>query len=79
VIRQLLVALGVSVTTAWVGLFGAWAFNPDSGAVAHSEALWRIFGIPGEVAWVVTAVLVVVLLLALAAHFTCRGLRLVRH
>jgi hypothetical protein len=31
-----------------IGLSGAGAFNPDTGAVLHSEALWRIFGIVGE-------------------------------
>jgi hypothetical protein len=75
VIRHLFAALGVSITTASVGLFGAWAFNPDSGTVTHSEVLWRIFGIPAEAAWVVTAVLVVVLLVALAARFMGVGLR----
>jgi hypothetical protein len=78
VIRNVLIALGVSITTASVGLFGAWAFNPDSGAVTHSEVLWRIFGIPAEVAWVITAVLVVVLLVAFAARFTGMGLRLLQ-
>jgi hypothetical protein len=32
-----------------VGGIGAWAFNPDSGVVLHSSALWRIFGITFEV------------------------------
>lgn len=31
-----------------LGGVGAWAFNPDSGAVLHSEVLWRIFGIMCE-------------------------------
>ena len=78
-IKKILIAIGVSVSTAWVGLLGAWAFNPDSGAVAHNEALWRIFGVPAEIAWVATAALVVVLLVALAARLVSRGLRLVRH
>ena len=79
VIKKLLMLLGVSISTAWVGMFGAWAFNPDSGAVTHNEVLWRIFGAPGEIAWLVTAALVVVLLVALSARLVGRGLRLVRH
>jgi hypothetical protein len=79
VIKKLLIVLGVSISTAWVGLFGAWAFNPDGGAVAHSEVWWRIFGVAGELAWVATAALVVVLLLALAARLAGRGVRLIRH
>jgi hypothetical protein len=79
VIKKLLIAIGISISTAWVGLFGAWAFNPDGGAVANSEVLWRVFGVPGEIAWVATAALVVVLLVALAARFAGRGLRLLRH
>lgn len=31
-----------------LGGLGAWAFNPDSGTVLHSEILWRIFGIMCE-------------------------------
>jgi hypothetical protein len=31
-----------------LGLLGAWAFNPDTGAVAHSETLWRVFGVMAE-------------------------------
>jgi hypothetical protein len=33
-----------------VGLFGAAAFNPDSGAIVHSTVLWRSFGLMFEVA-----------------------------
>jgi hypothetical protein len=40
VIRNLLIALGMTIATAWVGLFGARAVNPDSGA--HSEVLRRV-------------------------------------
>ena len=28
-----------------VGFVGAWAFNPDDGAVQHSEPLWTVFGL----------------------------------
>ena len=28
-----------------IGLAGAWAFNPDDGAIAHVDALWTVFGI----------------------------------
>jgi hypothetical protein len=31
-----------------LGGVGAWAFNPDRGAVVHSLVLWRIFGIMFE-------------------------------
>ena len=27
-----------------LGAVGAWAFNPDSGAVHHDALLWHIFG-----------------------------------
>jgi hypothetical protein len=37
--------LAVSATLVIVGMAGAWAFNPDDGAVWHAEPLWRIFGI----------------------------------
>ena len=39
--RALLVAPAVVVT----GLAGAWAFNPDDGAVLRSLPLWRVFGL----------------------------------
>jgi hypothetical protein len=35
--------------------FGAWAFNPDNGALLHNALLWHIFGIvavTGPRSWV---------------------------
>jgi hypothetical protein len=75
VVKKLLIALGVSISTGWVGLLGASAFNPASGSVAHSEIIWRVFGIPAEIAGLTTAALVVALLVALAARLAVRGLR----
>lgn len=41
--------VGVALLVAIpIGFVGASAFNPDSGAVLHSEVLWRIFGIMCE-------------------------------
>lgn len=59
----LLVALGLTVT---VGLAGAWAFNPETGGVLHSELLWRIFGVMAEGGLFLTALLVVLWLLGVA-------------
>ena len=38
---------GVVVATCLFGfgMAGAWAFNPDDGAIAHVEILWRLFGV----------------------------------
>ena len=69
--RKLLIAVGLSAATAWVGLLGTWAFNPDNGALLRSDLLWRVFGVPGELAWVATPVLVVLLVFAVVARF-CR-------
>jgi heme/copper-type cytochrome/quinol oxidase subunit 2 len=52
-----------------VGGAGAWAFNPDSGAVLHSEILWRIFGIMCEGG----AVLLIVFLLVTGLVFLVRN------
>lgn len=47
--RRLLASAAAALALAVpLGLAGAWAFNPDSGAVLHSEILWRIFGITAE-------------------------------
>lgn len=40
----MLIALVVAVVFLQVGLFGAWAFNPDNGEVLSSEPLWMLFG-----------------------------------
>jgi hypothetical protein len=77
--RKVLIAIGVTAGVAWIGLLGAWAFNPDSGAVAHSELLWRIFGVPGEVAWVATTALVALLLIVLIARTAILGVRRLGH
>lgn len=73
--RKLAIALAVSVAVFEIGLLGAWAFNPDNGSVAHSAALWRLFGIPGELsvpAFAVIALLLTVSLVAGLARTTCR-------
>lgn len=38
-------AFCAAIAAITVGMFGAWAFNPDSGAVARVEVLWQVFGI----------------------------------
>lgn len=43
--RLLGLLLIVAAALVAVGMAGAIAFNPDSGAVWHAEALWRVFGI----------------------------------
>ena len=48
--RARVVAAAVVVAIP-IGLLGAWAFNPNSGAVTHSEFLWRIFGTMSEGGW----------------------------
>jgi hypothetical protein len=45
--RRQIAALLLPVVVA-IGYVGAWAFNPDSGAVLHNVVLWRIFGIVAE-------------------------------
>jgi hypothetical protein len=51
---------GVAVLVAIpIGFVGAWAFDPDSGVVLHSEILWRIFGIMCEGGLVLVVALVV--------------------
>lgn len=65
--RALLGAWIALVVAIPVGLIGAWAFNPDSGSVVHSDTLWHIFGIMAEVAiflFMALAVLVVVAIVA---------------
>jgi hypothetical protein len=54
---KLVGALVVAVATFAVGLLGASAFNPDDGSLLHSELLWRLFGIPSELALVATPAL----------------------
>ncbi|MDQ6840942.1 MAG: hypothetical protein M3025_00770 [Actinomycetota bacterium] len=58
-------ALAVAIP---IGGVGAWAFNPDSGAVLHSLALWRIFGIMFELG-------LPLLLIVLIVAAVCRVLR----
>jgi hypothetical protein len=43
--RAIAIALSIAIP---LGGLGAWAFNPDSGALLHSEMLWRVFGIVFE-------------------------------
>lgn len=70
--------VGVALIVAIpLGGIGAWAFNPDSGAVLHNEVLWRIFGIMCEggalllIGLVVIAGLTIVVRNALA--LSCRS------
>jgi hypothetical protein len=56
--RTAVIVLAIAIP---LGGVGAWAFNPDSGAVLHSEVLWRIFGIMFEAALFLLAALVVAL------------------
>jgi heme/copper-type cytochrome/quinol oxidase subunit 2 len=63
--RGLAAALVAASAAIAIGMLGAWAFNPDTGAVAHIEALWRIFGIAvylGVLAIVVIGLTALVLL-----------------
>jgi len=63
-VSRLHLAICVLAVAIPVGGVGAWAFNPDDGAILHSEALWRIFGIMFELGLPLLAVLAC---LALAA------------
>lgn len=56
---------------AFVGLLGATAFNPDGGWLLHSFALYEAFGAPGEIAALLTPLLVV----ALVGYELVRGRR----
>ncbi len=67
-LRNTVVALAVVVP---LGGVGAWAFNPQSGAVLHSVALWRIFGITFEIGLPLLVVLAIVA--AVVAMFTTRN------
>ena len=41
-----MVRVAITVATLFgVGAFGVWAFNPDDGALLHSEPLWTVCGI----------------------------------
>jgi hypothetical protein len=48
-VRQLQTAVFALAGVVFVGVIGAWAFNPDSGSVLHRAVLWRAFGIAAEV------------------------------
>ena len=56
--RLRLIAAVVLAIAIPLGGVGAWAFNPDSGAVLHSEVLWRIFGLMFEGGLLLVVVLV---------------------
>jgi hypothetical protein len=47
-VTRLQIAVIALAAAVLIGAAGASAFNPDSGAVLHSLALWRIFGIMFE-------------------------------
>ena len=57
VLHSVLVGLAVAVA---IGGVGAWAFNPDSGAVIHSLVLWEIFGVTFELGFALLIVLGIV-------------------
>jgi hypothetical protein len=42
--RARIVAAVVFPLVIGLGAVGAWAFNPDSGAVLHDALLWHVFG-----------------------------------
>jgi len=67
---RLSVAIIVVAIAIPVGGVGAWAFNPDSGAVAHSEALWSIFGLMFELG----IPLLMLLAFATAVRTVCRDI-----
>jgi hypothetical protein len=77
-VRKALLALAITAATAAVGLVGAWAFNPDSGALLHSELLWRLFGVPAELALLATWALVALLVLRLVSRPIAAGIRATR-
>jgi hypothetical protein len=60
-VSRLQIAIVALAAAIAIGGVGAWAFNPDSGAVLRSLALWRIFGIMFELG---LPLLLVVLLVA---------------
>jgi len=43
--RRLLVVAVAAYASIWIGLLGAWAFNPDNGTAFHSAALGEFFGL----------------------------------
>ena len=63
--RAWLAAATVLLIAIPIGGVGAWAFNPDTGHVVHSETLWRIFGIMAEGG--IFLLMALVVLLAIAA------------
>jgi len=74
-VRRAGLALITSVALIAVGIAGAAAFNPDDGAITHSEPLWRIFGIgayAGAALFWLT-VLALLVMLAVTAVRRARG------
>jgi hypothetical protein len=63
-------AIGLVIAFAAIalGLLGAWAFNPDDGAVAHAEPLWRFFGIAAYLGALALPVLALTAVFALGAR-----------
>jgi hypothetical protein len=51
--------LTILPAVGFVGLMGAGAFNPDGGWLLHSYALYEVFGAPGEIALILTPVVIV--------------------
>lgn len=74
-VRATLVAAAALLIAIPVGGVGAWAFNPDTGAVLHSEVLWRVFGIMCEGGAVLLIALLLVTGLAVAMRRTVAASR----
>jgi formate hydrogenlyase subunit 3/multisubunit Na+/H+ antiporter MnhD subunit len=66
--KPLLAGLGLALAAVGIGMLGAWAFNPDDGAVAHVEPLWRLFGITVYLGALAVPVLALTGLVVAAVH-----------
>jgi len=65
--EQLANCIVIAAATGALGMLGAWAFNPNDGAVTDSEVLWRVFGLAAyaSVLVLVVACLLLVVMWAL--------------
>lgn len=73
-VKSLATGLAIVLLVIGTGMLGAWAFNPDSGTVAHVEALWRVFGIAAYLG----ALALPLLLLRAAVAASARAVRACR-
>jgi hypothetical protein len=60
--------MAIAFAAVWIGLLGAWAFNPDDGAIAHAEPLWRVFGIAAYLGALALPVLALTAVIALGGR-----------